>query len=709
MNIFSHFKNLNLSQSQKTALVSLSDFLESSTQVFMFKGYAGSGKTTLVRGLIQFLEEKKQPFLVMAPTGRAAKVLRDKTGHGVTIHKGIYNFQKLKSVNQESEDDAAHSFHYYFPLNSLIEDGHIIIVDESSMISNVKSNHELFTFGTNVLLADLLTFANVKTSKNKIIFIGDPAQLPPVSDSKSRALDKDYFINDLKINVEETEMKDVMRQDDNLILANAKMLRSIITLPKRNELIFQYDNTSFIQLYGIDFISKFVDTFPNPEIGNGVIISFSNSQCYHYNTAIREKLFPNQSTVVPGDLLLINNNNYHTYGVELYNGDIAKVVYVDDAIITQSAPVYCDEGGKKVRKIFNIDFKKIRIRVPNHPDEIDCYIINSLLHSFNRDLSINEMKAIYINFVIRFNETQKKRKDSGLIVFKVGSEEFKNELQVDSFFNALKVKFGYAITCHKAQGGEWDKVFIDYHGRVSLKNDPLRWCYTATTRGKKVVYATNAPYFHNFSNLNFTAIGKIVTIPKDALSLNSVPTSPFHKENQPKCKSLKYWEIKEKLEFTDYILEKVESFGDYLERYTIKIADNILIQLQASHKGSGHFVEFFKTVTVADEVIKIELEHLFNSNFNHQFTIDYQSKHVFLADLHSRVQQSCSELNISLTNIVEGNFFITYYFRTDAICSYIQFYYNGSEQLTTANPKTFQCDKDEKLELLIKSLLSDIN
>jgi hypothetical protein len=709
MSIFNHFQHLKLSPSQVAALTKIEVFLNSSIQVFMLKGYAGSGKTTLIKGLIQFLEESKQSFSVMAPTGRAAKVIRDKTGHGVTIHKGIYNFNKLQSINQESEDDAEHSFHYYFPLNNIEDDGHIIIVDESSMISNVKSNHELFTFGTNVLLSDLLTFAKLKTSKNKIIFIGDPAQLPPVSDSKSSALDKNYFISELKINVVEVEMTDVMRQDENLILANALTLRSILKQEKRNELIFQYDETSFIKTDGLDFISKFVDAFPKPEIGDGVIISYSNTKCYHYNTSIREKIFPDQAEVVPGDLLLINNNNYHTYGVELYNGDIAKVIEVSNDIISLAAPVYCDEGGKKIKKTISIDFKKISIRIPNHPNDIDCYIINSLLHSFNRDLSINEMKALYINFVIRFNEKQKTRKDAGLPTYKIGSEEFKNELKVDPFFNALKVKFGYAITCHKAQGGEWDKVFIDYEGQISLKNNPLRWCYTATTRGKNVVFATNVPYFHKMAHLNFSAIGGIGSLPKDSLSLQNIPKSPFHKDDQSKCKSLKFWEIKEKLENTSYTIANVETFGNYLERYTIKITNDTSIQLQASHTGSGHFVEAFKVLNNAGEVISKELEQLFNADFQHQFFIDYQPKYDFLADLHSRIQQLCLELKITLTNVQEGHYFVNYYFKTDSFCSYIQFYYNDNQQLTTANPKSFQCDNDSKLNLLIQALLSYAN
>ncbi|MBK9457498.1 MAG: ATP-binding domain-containing protein [Bacteroidetes bacterium] len=364
-------------------------------------------------------------------------------------------------------------------------------------------------------------------------------------------MDKEYF-NERGISVLETEMTEVLRQGNNLILHNAKQIRELLAYEQRNKLQFQFDEDSFVKTDGIDVVSKYAECFSDPEIGNGIVISYSNAQCYHYNIAIRERIFPDQTYAVPGDLLLINNNNYHTYGAELFNGDIAKVISVDPEIITQSAPVLCDVNGVKVRKNINLNFRKIVIRIPSHPDEINCYIIDSLLHSINRDLTICEMKSLYINFVIRFNEEQNRRKEAGVKFFKVGSDEFKQALKNDPFFNALKVKFGYAITCHKAQGGEWDKVFVDYHGRVSLNTDPLRWCYTATTRGVNTVFAINAPQFGKLDKFKLATIGTIATLPNESLALDSIPISPFHKALDHKCKSLKYWEIVEKLENTDY-------------------------------------------------------------------------------------------------------------------------------------------------------------
>ena len=700
MSILDQFRHIELNLDQKNVVIKLEAFLNESTQAFVLKGYAGSGKTTIIKGLVSYLKEQKKDFLVMAPTGRAAKILKDKTGQGKTIHSTIYDFENLESINKDSTEEAEHSFHYYFPidLNKTIE--RILIVDEASMISAKESKNELFTFGTNKLLNDLLTFARLNAGNNKIIFVGDPAQLPPVTDNSSLALDSSY-LRSLEYNVEETEMKQVMRQSNNLILENATKLRKLLLEEQRNELQFQYDNQSFVKLNHSQIIEKYIESFPIPEIGNGVIISFSNSQCYHYNMAIRERLYPGNKQIQAGDLVIIGNNNYHTYGAELFNGDIAKVISVSQDVILQSAPVQNKELNKKV--IVQLQFRKITLLVPSHHEKIDCYILESLLNSFNRDLTIDEMKALYINFVIRFNEKQKTNKEAGRESFKVGSEKFKMELKSDPFYNALRVKYGYAITCHKAQGGEWDRVFIDYYGRISLKNDPLRWCYTATTRGINTVYTINAPNFGKLDRFKFTQIGKISNLPNEALNFDNITISPFHRPDDHKCKSTKYWEVLEKLENTTYIIVNVETKG-YLERYTIECEGSKVI-IQASNRNSGHFVETFKVLNPSGQICEKELENLFNQKIGIIHNYNYEPENSLLAELDSMMQGSCEDLEITITNVQKGKqFYVNYYMITDSICSTIQFYYNEKGKLTTAIPKTFNCENDEKLLSLILKL-----
>ncbi len=580
----------------------------------------------------------------------------------------------------------------------------------SGIFTSKESKHELFTFGTGFLLNDLLTYARLNISQNKIIFVGDPAQLPPVGDNQSLALDPNYFKTKLNLSVQTAELVKVVRQERNLILKNAEKIRNLIFSDKRYDLKFDFDSNCFVQSKPIDFIQQFTDSFPIPKVGDGVIIVFSNGQCYHNNVAVRGILFPEQNNLVSGDIVLINNNNYHSYNTELFNGDLAQVVEVDQIPLTQSAPVMVDAGGRKEKKTITLNFRKIKIRLPHFPEEISCLVHYDLLNSVNRDLTIDEMKALYINFVIRFNSQQKSRKESGLLEYKIGSEEFKTALRFDPYFNALRIKFGYSITCHKAQGGEWDKVFIDYSGRVSLKTEPLKWCYTATTRARQAVNCINAPNFGRFQKLSFKTIGQIGNFPTNAISFLGIATSPFHHSDAHTCKNLKYWEVLEKLENTGFKIKDVFSpKNGFLERYYIEIGDNKIAQLDGYHNRSGYFTQPFKVINLNEiEPNAITyLETIFNEPLKKQYLIDWQPEEPFLKELNSIVQQACEESEVIITNIVKtGNYDVSYYFITDSICSFIQFYYNGQNQFTSAIPKKYSIQEDEKLKMIISKIES---
>lgn len=706
MSIFNLFENLELSNDQHSAVAMLETFLDSSNQVFMLKGYAGSGKTTILKGLINYLNSRQLNFLLMAPTGRAAKILRDKTGFGKTIHSGIYDFEKLTTINANSDEDADQSFHYYFPIRQSEAYNEIIIIDEASMISSRQSKSELFTFGTDILLDDLLTYSRLSQSNNKIILVGDPAQLPPVNDNKSEALNEDFF-RALELNCQAFEMKQVLRQENNLILTNATSIRNLLELNKRNTLQFNYDETSFLKINPELIASKYLDFYPIPQIGIGVIITFSNAQCLAYNRAIRERLFPGSPNITAGDILSINNNNYHTYGAEIFNGDMAQVVSVSNTIESQSAPVWIDVAGKRVKKIVTFQFRDIKIRIPNFPEEIHCKIIDSLLNSENRDLGLADLKGLYINFVMRFKEEQKQRKEKGLDYFYIGSEQFKQSLKSDPYINAMRVKYGYAVTCHKAQGGEWDTVFVDYYGRVGLSDAHLRWCYTATTRGINRCYVSNAPHFGVYSKLNFSKVVTTGTFSESSLNLKNVPVSPYHTTDQHRCKSLKYWELVQKLDSTSYSISRVESFGPYLERYYL-IKDNEEYIIDGNHNKAGFFSGF---KSKGERLLDKEILESINSPHKHVFSIEYNPTNIILDELFSKIQLFCDELEITLSNIEEkpDHYYIIYYFITSGISSNIQFYYNGNFQFTTAIPKSDKGNNDDKLIQLITKLSNDAN
>ncbi|WP_299707470.1 AAA family ATPase [uncultured Pontibacter sp.] len=699
MSIFYHFQHLTLNDDQSTALEKIESFLNSDSQVFILKGYAGSGKTTILKGLVTHLKATGKDFAMLAPTGRAAKVLRDRTGRGMTIHRGIYNFEKLQLKEVESEDVAEKSFHYYFPIKDEIEERRVIIVDEASMIAEKKVQHELFTFGTGKLLSDLLTYSKIKTSQNKIIFVGDPAQLPPVTDPTSLAFEKSYF-EEHQISVAEAEMKTVMRQAaENPILHNASKFRDLMAHAVRTELELDFDNKYFIKANAEEIAESYTNHFPLPEVGNGVVISFSNAQCLSYNKAIREKIFPNCKDIVAGDVILINNNNYHTYGTELYNGDMAKVIAVSERLETQSAPVYVTEGREKVKKTVTLTFRDIVIKLPNHPEDIKCKVFDNLLNNTAADLSITELKALYINFIMRFNEEQRRRKEQGLPTFREGSEEFRNQLKADPYYNALRIKYGYAITCHKSQGGEWDTVFVDYYGRTGLRDAQLRWSYTAVTRAKDKCYNINPPCFTAFSKLAFAPIGPIGKVPIEAIQFNNIPLSPFHAVGSHACKSLKYHEIADKIADTSFSLDRVET-RPHLEIYYFNL-DGKELRAQAFHDGAGIFSDFVLVGAESEEAKS--LLFIINQPYERQFRVDYTPSHPNLEKLYSIVQAGCDIAEVAITNIIElpAKYYVTYYLRTSGISSYIQFYFNGKAQLTKAISKSVNGEQDDKLKQLV--------
>ena len=691
MNIKSFFQII-LNPDQEKVIQNLENFLESKDSVFILKGYAGTGKTTLIKGLIDALKVENKKFVLCAPTGRASKILRNKTGYGNTIHSTIYDFDNLITINSENEDFAEHSFQFSFPIIKLQENT-IIIVDEASMISSKESKNELFNFGTNILLNDLLTFAQLHNSHNKMIVIGDPAQLPPVGDNNSWALEKSFF-DDKKILAREVFLTQVMRQNNNLILENAMSIRKCIENPNHKELKFQFDEDSCNNFNNKNVVTKYCELFPYPDFENGIIINFSNAQNYWYNKEIRENYFPNSSNIAVGDIVQIISNNYHKYKTEIYNGEFAKVLAVGETI-SQSAPVYVEVNGERKKKTITLLYRKVTLRLPDFDDDIEAYINDSLLESTARDLTIDEMKAVYINTVMRFKESHPHSK--------IKSEEFKNFLKSDDFYNAIRVKYGYSITGHKSQGGEWKSVFVDYFGRVSLRKDPLRWAYTVTTRASENLYAINFPEFGQFYKLKFSNIGNIAHLPNDAFNFDKVPTSPLHKNNEHKCKSWLFWNILSKIEDSEFNIDYIKS-EEYLEKYTFRYFDELII-VHFHHKQSGFFEKDFEITSNKTSATE-RLETLLSKRNEVIFPFEYKATLPFLEGLYNIVSASCNDLDIRIFNISENidKYYINYYFETSNKISYIQFFFNKNGEFSTAMPKTFGDINDEKLFNLIEKI-----
>lgn len=707
MNIFNHFQHINLTNDQYQSLESIQDFLVSENNIFILKGYAGTGKTTLIAGLVKYLEEKNTVFQVMAPTGRASKILRSKTGYGATIHRSIYKLENIHFSSENTDKDTLENDETYklnYPIKKLEQANSVLIVDESSLISSQKSEHPIFSFGSDILLKDLISYAQAETLNTKIIFVGDPAQLAPVGDSKSWAFEPSLF-RSKGLSVVEAELKEVKRQSKNLIFENAFKIRDNIFETNATELILDYDNDSYIKLNPENIIDKYIEESSTPEFNSSIIIAYSNKQCFFYNKEIRNQYFPGREEISSGDIIQIINNSYNLYPTEVFNGDFAKVVEVSPSIEKLSAPIYIEENGKKRKETLTLLFRKLVILLDNFDTPFECMIIDSLLNSPNRDLTYIEMKALYINFLMRWDAEQKNRENIGLPKQKRYGDIFKERLLKDPYLNALRCKYGYAITCHKAQGGEWQKTFVDYTGRVSLKQEPLRWSYTATTRAISTCFAINPPHFSSFSKFKINEIGHLANIPNEAFVFDNIPTSPFHQEGQHLCKSLKYWEVLEQLEDTEFEIKSVLS-KDYLERYTVEY-NELLVQIEGYHNKAGIFTNGFKVINdVLDEDLKLKLENIFNQTPKINYRLQYAPSKKVLAEIYAIIQDVCSQLDIPITNVVENiqQNYVRYYFQTNSLSANIQFYYNNKEQITAAFPKSYKCDSDEKLENLIQKL-----
>jgi hypothetical protein len=493
MSIFNHFKHLNLSHGQETALTKLEAFLSSPVQVFMLKGYAGSGKTTILKGLVEYLNAVEKDFGLMAPTGRAAKVIREKTGQeAFTIHKSIYSYEDMVEIEEGD------SFYYYYKIRNNVDvAGKIFIVDEVSMLSDAKSEGEFFRFGSSHLLSDLITYSRVAQPNvnSKIIFVGDPCQLPPVGDDSSKAFDADYLKQKYNLSSEENEMKEVQRQggDSGILKAAAKIRKSISAL---------FFNDLNLRSNGMDILNPTYETFLDTwqeAASPKIIIASKNKTCLDLNLQIRERRFGNANLPVQkSDIVIMGGNNYRK---GIFNGEFAVINEVSD-IVTQRTIAL---RGKNPVTLYWRNVELVFPDAESNNKIVKGKMLENFLYGDNY-LKPDETQALYVDFTSRHKGLKPK------------TEEFKEAIMQDEYFNCLLMKYGYAVTCHKAQGGEWDNVFTvwdhenqkdfdcftDKQLKRSKDNEGFyRWAYTAITRASKNLYALNPPFFNSYSAMAF--------------------------------------------------------------------------------------------------------------------------------------------------------------------------------------------------------------
>jgi ATP-dependent exoDNAse (exonuclease V) alpha subunit len=458
---------------QTEALKQLKLFFRSSRRCFILRGYAGTGKTFLIGKIAQDLSNEGIQVLLMAPTGRAAKILSQKTKREAhTIHKTIYNFKEVTDlINVNS------NFILNFGLkNDILPNTNIVaFIDEASMVSDHNMRGEFTRFGSGRILKDLLDYLRITNPGqiSKVVFVGDPAQLPPVGSDDSPALNPEYIIEKFNINSSFYEMTEVVRQEeDNPILTVAQMIREKISSKTFNISI----NASPPSIYPIklhEIAERYLQENKNTLLPKMVCIAHKNSTCSNINKSIRAKKYGGPSDIIKEtDVLLVIRNNIRT---GLMNGDIVTVLSVDEKTEIVKIPV----GNKEIKLVFR--GIKILVETDELKNEVlPCKILENTLNNNTAGITSDEFIALYKYFKIRNPELQP------------NTPEFSETILKDPYYNALQVKYGYAITCHKAQGGEWDDAIICFRNRMNNTNY-LRWTYTAVTRAKKRFYGKDLP------------------------------------------------------------------------------------------------------------------------------------------------------------------------------------------------------------------------
>lgn len=476
-------------------LKALDAFLTSDGKCFLLKGYAGTGKTTITKHIADYLHEQKIQPVLLAPTGRASRILSIKTKHkAITIHKGIYNLEEVDEVEVGKDERKKYKFRYLLRRTEASV-RRVFLIDEASMISDKYSEDDFFVFGSGRLLKDLVSFIGPenKDRDDRIIFIGDPAQLPPVTDAISGALSAAYLLEHHRIAASEYELTQVVRQAEGSgILANATYLREQLTVPRRNSFELK---TSFSDVHGLEaneVVDAFLKMAPSPDAGNAIIINYSNKAALDFNQRIRERLFADKMQIEPGDVLMIAQNNYSS-PVELLNGMMVRVREVSPVPEVKSGMLSYDANNKEIR--VSHKFRRVVLEVPDEDGRlvaVICLILENFLYSPDPSLDYAENIALYLDFKMRHPHLRLKRR------------EFSDALRSDPYFNALRVKYGYAITCHKAQGGEWKNAIVNLDvSQGKLSENFLRWTYTAITRASDALYLFNVPRQNQFSQLQY--------------------------------------------------------------------------------------------------------------------------------------------------------------------------------------------------------------
>ena len=437
-------------------------------QAFLLKGYAGTGKTAVISSLVRVLARHHRRVVLMAPTGRAAKVFSNTSGFpACTIHKKIY---RQKSILDAGSFQLDHNFHEHT----------LFLVDEASMISNQGLSGS--TFGSGRLLDDLVSYV-YSGADCRLLMLGDQAQLPPVGELESPGLSA-QVLSSYGLTVREYSLENVMRQmQDSGILHNATLLRDFTVNPYiEGGFSFKLDGfKDVVRISGSELIETLSRCYSRDGIDETMVLCRSNKRAIVYNNGIRNTILDREDELCRGDSVMIVKNNY--YWTE-------SLAAQEDADSYANLPSFIANGDiavirrvRRQRELYGFRFEDAVLSFPDYDDlEMDVTLLLDTLHSESPYLTREESDKLFDNVMEDYADIPSKK-------------EKMKKLRENKYFNALQIKYAYAVTCHKAQGGQWKNIFID-QGYVTPEmqdEEYYRWLYTALTRATQTVYLVNWP------------------------------------------------------------------------------------------------------------------------------------------------------------------------------------------------------------------------
>ena len=688
------FAGYKLTDGQEVLVDRLGKFLSAREEnIFLLKGYAGTGKTFITKGLTEYFSAIGRNFLLMAPTGKASKVIASKTGVDArTIHSFIYAMDDLVEYRDE-DDDGSLTYKYYAKLrnNETAVDA-VYIVDEASMVSDNYQESEFFRFGSGHVLRDLLAYVNLDHNdhRKKIIFIGDAAQLPPVGMSTSPALSGDYLRREYGLASAEYELVEAVRQEaESGVLANALQLREAIRARKFNRIVVDFSKPDVEKIDDQDFMERYLQACNRKIVAGAIVVAQANADVASFNQTIRAHFFPGMLEVTAGDKV-ISTNNTTAPGFFISNGDFGLVRSVSSE--PKSRTIVLKKRSQETKALqevpVTLTFRDATLvfRDPEGvPREFEGKILENLLYSKDANLSSDESKALYIDF---------KTRNKGL-----DREGVKRSLREDPYFNAYRLKFGYAITCHKAQGSEWEHVFVSCHSHMNtLSADYFRWLYTAITRTSNRLYLLGSPQIKLGTGMKPIEWGRpIDATPADVRSRNAAtmgePVGPTEEE----------FGIPSENAFLRALLTKVMGLtaadseikteevihGQYRESYFfLKGESRCRIDVNYNGKGkvSGLLAPIVSDFSTYMLGLLSPLKGVLITVPGGESSSERVLSKDFLKEFDAKLEALVRDLGVRIDSVHEQAWSLRYSFTRAEERAVVDVYYNGREQLTKFAP-----------------------